>query len=109
MGLKEYEPLLKNEVLSFKPIYISNYTSFATGIASFKSPSLEIYPYINSNDYDIIHTYSYLPMLLLSLMGNACKAPMFFTFWNTPYRNERATGYYPIPELDIDLAKILFR
>lgn len=86
---KEYRTLLKNEKLLFKIIYISGYTLYMTGKGDFRSPTSELYLKISKLNFDIIHVFNYLPMLLFSFMRDIFKSPVIFTFWNTPYKSER--------------------
>jgi len=102
---KEYRTLLKNEKLLFKIIYISGYTLYMTGKGDFRSPTSELYLKISKLNFDIIHVFNYLPMLLFSFMRDIFKSPVIFTFWNTPYKSERTIGFYNNSILDIQLAK----
>lgn len=102
---KDYEVSLKNEKLPYKMIYISGYTSYIFGKGGFRRPTSELFTKISKSNFDIIHVFNYLPMLLFSFMRDAFKVPVLFTFWNTPYKSKRTIGFYDNSILDIQLSK----
>ena len=93
----------------FKVIRLLKYKDFATGRTGFKEATLCIYDLICGDNFDIIHVFSYMPMLMLSLMGKSCLPPVVFTFWNAPNSGERAIGFYDKPELDLNLASQIIK
>lgn len=53
----------------FKIIHIPEYKDFMTGLAGFGKPARAIAKELRKN-YDVVHVYSYMPMLLLSTLGD---------------------------------------
>lgn len=104
---REYSELLKNKELPFKIQYASDYTSFMMGEKSFHRATEDIYLGLRRSNFDVIHVFNYLPMLLFSMIRGLFDAPVFFTFWNTPYKSERAIGFYDDSNLDIELARTI--
>src|SRR5574344_1931212 len=100
---REYSEALKAEGLPFKVRYVSDYTSFMMGEKGFRGATEDIYLGLKGSNFDVIHVFNYLPMLLFSMIRSLFAAPVFFTFWNTPYKSERAIGFYDDHDLDIEL------
>lgn len=88
----------------FKIKFINNYKAFMTGQSSFQNPTKEIYNVIKEGNYDVIHVFSYLPMLLLTQIKKLVKPPIIFTFWNAPDMGRRSIGFYESSKLDLQLA-----
>ena len=88
----------------FKNKFINNYKAFMTGQSSFQNPTKEIYNVIKEGNYDVIHVFSYLPMLLLTQIKKLVKPPIIFTFWNAPDMGRRSIGFYESSKLDLQLA-----
>lgn len=97
--------LLKNEDLPFNVEYINSYIDFALGNVGFRDVTIQLHNLLKKSNFDILHTFSYMPMFLFSLMRDLYEFPVIFTFWNTPYKKQRAFGLYKEPELDLQLAK----
>lgn len=93
----------------FRVVYIDALKDFVIGKAGFRKPTEQLLNLINDNNFDIIHVYSFMPMLLISLIRELFSIPVVFTFWNTPNKYERAVGYYNNAELDIQLAKSIIK
>lgn len=93
----------------FRVVRLLKYKDFATGRAGFKEATLCIYDLICGDNFDIVHVFSYMPMLLLSLAGKSFLPPVVFTFWNAPNSGERAIGFYDKPELDLNLASQIIK
>lgn len=89
----------------FHVVYINDLKDFVTGKAGFRKPTEQLLAHINENNFDIIHVFSFMPMLVISLIRELFSPPIVFTFWNTPNKHERAIGYYTNADLDIQLAK----
>lgn len=89
--------------------FADNYKSFMTGDNSFKQATQSIYSLLSNCQFDVIHVQSYLPMLLVSLMGRVIKTPVVFTFWSTPYKQKRSIGFYPESDLDMQLSSSIIR
>ena len=102
---KESKKLLLDTELSFNLEFINSYKEFATGKAGFREATSQIYSILKKSSFDIVHVYSYMQMLLLSLIRDMFDFPVVFTFWNTPYKLERAVGFYENSELDLQLAR----
>ena len=101
----------KNTYYEFNPHpnftleFIPDFKAFMTGGAGFKAPTEAIHSLLDKHSFDVIHVFSYMPMLLLSLMKSRITTPTFFTFWNAPDPGRRALGLYESPELDLQLAR----
>ncbi len=93
----------------FKLVPISNYKDFLTGRSSFQKSTQGLYDIIRVGDYDIIHVFSYLSMLLIAQLGSLLSCPVVFTFWNAPNPGRRAIGFYKNSELDLGLAEHIIR
>lgn len=102
---EESRDLLTNVKLSFNIKHINSYDAFATGKAGFREATTEIYSILKNSSFDLVHVFSYMQMLLFSLIRDLFDFPVVFTFWNTPYKLERAVGFYENSELDLQLAR----
>ena len=113
----------------FKIIHIPEYKDFMTGLAGFGKPARAIAKELRKNsggystktryparaiakelrkNYDVVHVYSYMPMLLLSTLGDIIgDTKVFFTFWNAPDIGKRALGFYDDSPLDLSLARFI--
>lgn len=98
-----------NATPSFMLKRIPLYKAFMTGKRGFQKATEAIFSLLNDESFDIIHVYSYLPMLLMSLMGKTVKVPVVFSFWNAPDPGRRAIGFYSSSELDLQLASHIIR
>lgn len=101
----ESRDLLKDTELSFSLKFIESYKEFATGKAGFREVTEQIYSLLKKSNFDIIHVFSYMQMLLFALIRDLFNIPVVFSFWNTPYKMERAVGFYNNSDLDIQLAR----
>lgn len=90
---------------SFNIEFIPDFKLFMAGKAGFKVSAEALYEVVGRQRPDVIHVYSYMPMLLLSLMPKVKSAQVFFTFWNAPNKGERALGLYQSSALDLQLAR----
>ena len=102
---RDYSDALKHEKIPFNTCCIPDYIKFMTGEGGFSNATASLYSQLKNIDFDVIHVFNYLPMLLFSLARELFDAPVVFTYWNTPYINKRAIGYYESSELDIELAR----
>lgn len=102
---KEIQLISKKTNYPFTVLYLDSLKEFATGATGLRKATTEIYYALKSQKFDIVHVYSFMPMLLISLMRDLIDCPVIFTFWNTPNKNERAIGFYNEPELDLQLAR----
>lgn len=104
---REYLCSLKDKKLPFKVHYVSDYTAFMMGEKGFRRATEETYLGLSKFNFDVIHVFNYLPMLMFSMIRDLFNAPVVFTFWNTPYKSERAIGFYDNSCLDIELARTI--
>jgi len=91
----------------FKPVFAPDYLNFMNGNSGFRDTTNALYTKLYDKSFDIIHVFNYLPMLMFSFMRDLFNSPVVFTFWNTPYKEERAIGFYDSPELDMCLAQTI--
>lgn len=93
----------------FKAEYVDNYKKCMVGDIGFKKVTEDVYSIIKRSKCDIIHVYSYLPMLILSLFRDSLNTPVVFTFWSTPFKLERSIGFYRKSILDMQLSTAIIK
>lgn len=95
---------------SFNFKYISALEDFCTGKTGFEKSAVDLSKHLRGEKYDVVHVHNYMPMLLVSLFCDLVRAPIFFTFHNTPDQGKRAIGYFPNrPSLDLRLARHILK
>lgn len=102
-------PLAVNLKFPFKTVYITDLEKYSRGTASFKVPTEMTYEAIKEARADIIHVCNFMPMLMITNARNLFKAPIIFTFYNTPIESKRAIGYYENSDLDMALARSIIQ
>lgn len=103
------EELHHNQTFPFAVQYVHDLELYSVGKTSMQVPGVELYKQLVRNSPDLIQVCNFMPMFIISTFRELLSCPVVFMPFNTPIVKERTIGYYPIPELDVALAKFIIK
>lgn len=94
---------------AFTTQFIDDLEDYSLGRQSMKKPASQIFEFLNTNTFDIIHVCNFMPMQLFTVMKSIITTPIVFTFFNTPSQDRGALGYFNQASLNVALATSIIK